>query len=123
MEDLEVALGRPTSAELARRIGCSENDVRKWRERGLPDLTADRFACRAGLHPACVWMEWTEHLPEPPTTALILEAVDRGPKNLDSLVAITGCPRPRLRHAAYRLKAAGMVTIDKRKRIVLAGPR
>ena len=45
--------------DIATTLGCTVAAVRKRRERRvMTDVTADRYAVAAGLHPASVWPEW-----------------------------------------------------------------
>ena len=44
-----------TDETFARLVGCHRVTVQKWRRRGIPPYTADRAACRLGLHPCLVW--------------------------------------------------------------------
>ena len=49
---------------IAEVLGVGKDTVRKWRTattpRRLNPWTADRYAIRAGTHPARVWPEWVE---------------------------------------------------------------
>lgn len=55
---LEALVGRPSSAELAERVGVSRQAVNQWRRRGLSEHQADVVACRLGWWPGLVWPEW-----------------------------------------------------------------
>lgn len=44
-----------TTDAMAMRCGVTSSAWRKARARGLPLRNADRWAIRAGLHPAIVW--------------------------------------------------------------------
>jgi hypothetical protein len=45
---------------LARALGCERTLVSKWRNHGLPLVSADRLAVSLGLHPVEVWPDWYE---------------------------------------------------------------
>jgi hypothetical protein len=50
-EDCSVAL-------VARRLGLSRTTVQRARREGISYYTADEWACRVGLHPSNIWLEW-----------------------------------------------------------------
>lgn len=55
-----VAASGLTESALARRVGLSGSTLKAARERGLVERAADRYAVRAGLHPAQVWDYWID---------------------------------------------------------------
>lgn len=56
-----LALARVNQTELARVCGVSRRSVQRWiHEGGLPMSAADKAARALGLHPANIWLEWTE---------------------------------------------------------------
>ena len=55
-----VAASGLTESALARRVGLSGSTLKAARERGLVERAADRYAVRAGLHPAQVWDDWID---------------------------------------------------------------
>lgn len=48
----------PTHSQLWEAIGLSGGSLRQARERGVVGPSADKYATRAGLHPAEVWPSW-----------------------------------------------------------------
>lgn len=54
---LQDALGGSVRS-LMRHTGVSGADIARAALDGLSDRQADRWACRAGLHPANVWPDW-----------------------------------------------------------------
>ena len=57
--DLVLAIGQPNATLLADMIGTSRGTVSKWLRTGVcfTIYEADRYAIRAGTHPAVVWGE------------------------------------------------------------------
>lgn len=57
---LALALGiNPTdTAALANTVDVGRRWIRRYRTWGLTATQADRWACRAGLHPLDVWPHW-----------------------------------------------------------------
>ncbi len=53
-------LGVQGAEAVANRLKTTGENVRRAAEFGLPDATADRWAIRAGFHPAQVWPEWID---------------------------------------------------------------
>lgn len=51
-----------TEAALARKVGLSGSTLKYVRENGLAEVSADRYAVRAGLHPHTVWPEMVGHV-------------------------------------------------------------
>lgn len=51
-----------TGEGFARALKVSPTTVQKWRQRGIPPMSADRLANALGLHPAEVWGDawWQE---------------------------------------------------------------
>lgn len=48
---------------LAWRTGLSRSQVTRYRQLGLTEAQADRWATQAGLHPNTVWPHWGAGLP------------------------------------------------------------
>ena len=57
LADLLEATGL-TESGLTRAVGLSGSTLVKARENGLTADAADRYATRAGFHPASVWPDW-----------------------------------------------------------------
>lgn len=49
---------------LAEACGVGHGTVRQWARRGMTWDTADKAACALGLHPASVWDDWFERVPD-----------------------------------------------------------
>ena len=47
-----------TAADTAAVLGVTRRTIYRWRVNGVDVWAADRAACAAGLHPACVWADW-----------------------------------------------------------------
>ena len=47
-----------TEAALGRLVGLSGSSLQRAREWGLVESAADRYACRAGVHPILVWSDF-----------------------------------------------------------------
>ena len=45
-------------SELSRRTGYPLRTIQRWKTTGIPLHSADRLACRLGLHPATIWPHW-----------------------------------------------------------------
>ena len=45
-------------SELSRRTGSPLRTIQRWKTTGIPLHSADRLACRLGLHPATIWPHW-----------------------------------------------------------------
>ena len=45
-------------SELSRRTGYPLRTIQRWKTTGIPLHSADRLACRLGLHPATIWPRW-----------------------------------------------------------------
>lgn len=66
LEALAVSLGIQLGRQergirvLAEQIGVSRGHVHRLRREGLSERQADRFAIRAGTHPAIVWPAWEQ---------------------------------------------------------------
>lgn len=43
---------------LAEQLGISHRHARRLEQHGLTDIAADRYAIRAGHHPASIWPTW-----------------------------------------------------------------
>ena len=54
-------LGLTDVGRVVRVLGVSHTSVDHWIERGVRWDTADKMACRLGLHPGSIWPEWWEH--------------------------------------------------------------
>lgn len=52
---LQRALGCDTPTAAADLLGIGHTEMRHMLERGLTEKQADRYATRAGMHPATVW--------------------------------------------------------------------
>lgn len=59
LDALAAAAGM-SEAALGRAVGLSGSTLKKAREWGLVADAADRYAIRAGLHPAEVWPTWLD---------------------------------------------------------------
>lgn len=42
-------------------VACNGSEWRKRKAEGVTELTADRIACAAGLHPHAIWPEMLDH--------------------------------------------------------------
>lgn len=51
---------RAVSPSTQRALGISGASVRKYRQRELSYVQADRLAGRLGLHPSAIWSDWFE---------------------------------------------------------------
>lgn len=49
---------RTNLSELSRRSGYPLRTIQRWKTTGIPLHSADRLACRLGLHPATIWPTW-----------------------------------------------------------------
>ena len=49
-------------SELARRSGYPLRTIQRWKTSGIPRYSADRLACRLGLHPGSIWPSWWDTL-------------------------------------------------------------
>lgn len=58
IQDLLRLVDPEADKALARRLGCSNVTLERWREVGLSDDMADKLAVRLGLHPGTVWPDW-----------------------------------------------------------------
>lgn len=56
--EVEERTGRPSCMRVAEIIGTSRMAVSRWRQRGIPEYSADKAACAAGVHPALLWPTW-----------------------------------------------------------------
>jgi hypothetical protein len=66
IEALEALLGHPTVSALTQLLRCGGDEVRTARLWGWSWRQADRYAIRAGHHPATVWPDlWWGAVPEP----------------------------------------------------------
>lgn len=50
----------PGTVAIADALGVTKRTVNRYRKSGLSRQKADALACRAGLHPACVWPGWVD---------------------------------------------------------------
>lgn len=57
--DALVAVSGLSEAALARLVRLSGTTLKNARENGLREDAADRYAVRAGFHPAEVWTDWS----------------------------------------------------------------
>ncbi|MCU1458897.1 MAG: hypothetical protein JWL73_2989 [Actinomycetia bacterium] len=55
IDPLEALLGHPNVSSLARRLRCGGSEIATARAWGWTWAQADRYATRAGFHPAEVW--------------------------------------------------------------------
>ena len=51
-------VNRTNLSELSRRTGYPLRTIQRWKTTGIPLHSADRLACRLGLHPASIWPHW-----------------------------------------------------------------
>lgn len=51
--------------QLGQHVGLSGSSIKKARELGLVESAADKYACRAGLHPFEVWPAWFDEYQDP----------------------------------------------------------
>ena len=49
------------AGRVAEVLQCPHATVLMWMRKGIRWETADRMACRLGLHPGVIWPEWWEH--------------------------------------------------------------
>ena len=49
---------RTNLSELSRRSGYPLRTIQRWKTSGIPLHSADRLACRLGLHPGNIWATW-----------------------------------------------------------------
>lgn len=59
LEPLAATAGL-TVAEVLKRCGCAGGQWAKYKEEGISEKTADRYAVRLGLLPSDVWPSWYE---------------------------------------------------------------
>lgn len=55
---LRKASGAREVTELARMLGVDRATLHRAARPGLTVRRADMWACRLGVHPACVWPDW-----------------------------------------------------------------
>lgn len=56
--DVQTELGF-TIGRIADLIGVAPASIHRWRkEGGIPLFSADRAACRLGIHPSLIWPDW-----------------------------------------------------------------
>lgn len=60
MAELERAMRARSSLDAGERLHVSGATLNRLRSSGLTVWEADRYACRAGLHPGWVWDSWWE---------------------------------------------------------------
>lgn len=58
IQPLFDAAGTNDCIELAYLTGFSPRSIHRWKNNGVPDVNADRAACKLGLHPYTIWPEW-----------------------------------------------------------------
>lgn len=51
---------RLTDMGLGAILGVHRRQIARWRDYGVPWVTADRIATSLGLHPANLWPEWMD---------------------------------------------------------------
>lgn len=58
LDPLLGALGRPTKATAALRLGVTVHQLQRWESEGLGIDAADRAATAIDSHPALIWAGW-----------------------------------------------------------------
>lgn len=121
-----------TEAALGRLVGLSGSTLKKAREWGFTADAADRYANRAGLHPAEVWTDYgliccASHRRievAPNGTATILEGCDVmfAPKDRQSIYCSGTCRR-REKMRRYRARPHGAANNRRYRQDYLAWER